>query len=473
MGKSKTLSSIVFVTISNVSTIISGLFVGFLLPKIISLDGYGFYKTFTLYASYIGLFTLGLHDGIILEYGGTNYEDFDKKKFRSLFRWYCLINLFFSSVILFISVFVLQGEYRVIFFLLAFDIMANNITGYFQQLSQITQRFTEYSMRKIITSLINVISIGIMYAYYKCGHNITYLAYIVFFVLCNFVMSIWYIYTYKEIVFGESYGLMPTKQDAKKMIVTGLPLTIANLCASFILTLDRQFVSILFPNSTYAIYAFAYNMLSLVTVATSAVSTVLYPFLKRTNAADLKKSYTGIVSTLLVFVSCAMLAFFPLKEFVKFFLPKYGDSIVIFRIIFPGLGISTVITVAMHNYYKTIGKNLGYFKKSVGILVLSAVANGIAYAVFKTTASISVASIITMLVWYLAAEQEFVKTFAYHRWKNFSFLVLYMCGFYIISSVTNSLISGIAYLLFITVLILAFYHKEIKTLIYSRNKYKS
>ena len=61
----------------------------------------------------------------------------------------------------------------------------------------------------------------------------------------------------------------------------GMPLLLANLCSTFLISLDRQFVSMLFTTEEYAVYAFAYSMLSLITVATSAVATVLYPVFKR------------------------------------------------------------------------------------------------------------------------------------------------------------------------------------------------
>ena len=54
--KSKTIKDILKVTFSNACILLSGILVGFLLPKIIDQVDYGYYKTFTLYIAYIGLF---------------------------------------------------------------------------------------------------------------------------------------------------------------------------------------------------------------------------------------------------------------------------------------------------------------------------------------------------------------------------------------------------------------------------------
>lgn len=65
----KNIKSVSQVILSNLTTIVSGVLVGFLLPKIMSVESYGWYKTFTLYSSYLGFFGLGIIDGIVLKYG--------------------------------------------------------------------------------------------------------------------------------------------------------------------------------------------------------------------------------------------------------------------------------------------------------------------------------------------------------------------------------------------------------------------
>ena len=83
----KVVKNIILVALSNILTLISGVLVGFVLPKIMSKADYGYYKTFTLYFSYIGLFPLGFIDGIYLIYAGLNYKDLNKNKFRLYTRF--------------------------------------------------------------------------------------------------------------------------------------------------------------------------------------------------------------------------------------------------------------------------------------------------------------------------------------------------------------------------------------------------
>ena len=82
MVKAKTYKSILKVASSNLIYLLSSILVGFLLPKIIGVTNYGYYKTFTLYATYIGLFQIGIVDGIYLKYGGKTYDELDKSTFN-------------------------------------------------------------------------------------------------------------------------------------------------------------------------------------------------------------------------------------------------------------------------------------------------------------------------------------------------------------------------------------------------------
>ena len=447
MKRHGTVKSIIEVTLSNIATILAGIVVGMLLPKIISVEDYGWYKTFTLYTTYIGFFSLGIIDGIVLKHGGDDFEQLNKPLFRSYFKWYALIHLSFSIILIISAVIIGDPDYSFICLMLAVYLVAANFTGYFQQISQITQRFKEYSARKIIYSGLRVINVLMLFALPLINIEPNYRVFLILFMVGECALTIWYMLTYKDIIRGEALSLSATKDSIVQLSKIGFPLLFANLCSTLILSLDRQFVSILFDTETYAKYSFAYNMLSLVTVAMSAISTVLYPTLKRTTKETLKETYSSLVAIISFLVFAAIAAYFPLCFFVEWFLPKYTESLPIFRIVFPGLALSSSITVIMHNYYKTLGINIIYFRKSIVILIVSGLANAVAYILFRSTYAISIASIITMLFWYLYIEQHFVKEFKYDRKKNFLYLIMMMSAFYIITSVPNIYIGFILYII--------------------------
>lgn len=468
----KTFKSIIGVALSNCTTIFSGLIVGFLIPKILSVESYGLYKTFALYSTYVGLFSMGIIDGIALDYGGSDYNQLKRKKFRVYFKWYVSVHFVFLILLMGISVLMSTSDYKFIVLMLGLDMIVVNITEYFQQISQITQRFNEFSARKVLQSSCNILIAVVLYILYKLGTDVSYRIYVLALVISKLLLAIWYVYTYRDIAFGEAEKMRNTRPEIVHLIQIGFPLLFANLCSTLILTLDRQFVNLLFDNATYAVYAFAYNMLSLVTVATSAISTVLYPTLKRVDLESIKNNYPILISVILSFVFAANIAYFPLCIFIKWFLPKYTGSLIIFRVIFPGLAISSAITVVMHNYYKVLGKNFDYFLKSIVVLVVSGIANAIAYTVFRTTISISIASIITMIFWYVLIEQYFVKAIGYDRQKNLWYLLIMLVAFYTVSAIPNEIAGFFVYGIVFAVITLLIHRKTIKQILqmFSKNR---
>ena len=211
MDKRNLIRNVSKVAISNLSTIISGVFVGFIIPKILTVDGYGYYKTFTLYASYLGLVSLGIIDGIVLKYSGLKYDELDKKMMRTVFPVYLIIHLIVGGIILLYG-FSFGGEYGFIFGSLGLYLIVINISSYFQQLSQITFRFQEYSARKIIQSVLNVLTIIILFMIYRKFGFVSYKYYVASLIVVNAVLTLWYINTYKDIVFGEKYELIEKKE---------------------------------------------------------------------------------------------------------------------------------------------------------------------------------------------------------------------------------------------------------------------
>ncbi|MDY2594651.1 MAG: oligosaccharide flippase family protein [Oliverpabstia sp.] len=467
-NKKKMLFHILQVAFSNLSTIVSGVIIGFVIPKILSVEGYGLYKIFTLYASYLGFCSLGIIDGIVLDYGGIDYEKIDRPLFRGFFQSYLIVNIVFSIVLAFVGVFFVGGRFGFILVMLALDLIGLNISGYYQQISQITQRFREFSIRKVLQSVANIINVGIMILVFLRYESVEYSLYIILTVVVNLLLAGWYVYTYRDLSFGKTIDKKDLLAQVVSLIKKGFPLLFANLCSSLILSIDRQFVSILFPAKSYAVYAFAYNMLSLITIATSAIATVIYPYLKRLSAKEMKSTFTYLVSLMLIIISAINVAYYPLACVVNWILPNYQGSIPIFRIIFPGLTISSVITIVFHNYYKSLGMSFSYFKKSVIILVLSCIANGVAYCCFKNMFSISIASIITMIIWYCYVERWFIRHYEYKNTKNLIYLVSMMACFYLSTTFSGMLYSCIIYCIGYILLTGMFFRNQIVELLKKR-----
>lgn len=464
MKKKSTLKEIINVSISNLCIVFSGIFVGFLIPKILGVTEYGYYKIFTLYATYIGIFTFGISEGLYLKYSGVQYENLDMKGVRFFTRLVVALQILVAVVLSIIALFCLHGEYKIIFLAISIYLIELNITTYYQYIAQMTMRFKDYSARNIIKSVLTICSVILMYIiYYFQGKKFLSYRYYIFFVLCiSTVLLIMYIIKYKDVTFGVADNWKDRRMELVDLMKMGIPFVIGTLCSTLILSIDRQFVSVGFDTSTYGIYAFAYNMLSLVTVCTSAISTVLYPTLKQSKDGQIKEKFPVLVTYVSVFIFFALNSYFPLTIFVKWFLPQYVESLEIFRIVFPGLAFSAVISVVMQNYYKLLEKNVLYFVINLGVLVLSVITNFIAYHFWKTPSAISWASIFTLILYYLIAEHYFIKNYRIYWKKNITYSIIMSFLFYLITAITNIYVGFTIYLVASIVVAMLFYNSELR-----------
>ena len=112
-----------------------------------------------------------------------------------------------------------------------------------------------------------------------------------------------YIYYNKELVFGKADSLKNTFKDAKSLIGIGFFVMIGNFMTNIILGIDRLFVDAFFTIKDFAIYSFAYSLISLFYILLNSVTMVIYPYLKRTNKDIYKQTYETIrVSITLIFL---------------------------------------------------------------------------------------------------------------------------------------------------------------------------
>lgn len=419
--------NVLLITFTNLIRFLANAAATLIVPLLLDKANYGYYKTFTLYLTYFGIFNLGLIDGIYLKFGGVDYQDLDKSKFRAYTRFLLYLELIVSIIIFLVSFLSIKGDTKYVFMFLGINMLSVQFTTYFQRISQITTRFSKQAIFDLLYSVCILIIVGILYI----THTTSFKIYLSLVVVMNYLILIWYIANYMDIIKGPHEKIRDVKSDLLKLIRLGMPLMIANLAGEFILNMDRQVVNIFFTKEEYAVYAYAYNILSVANIFISAISLVLYPFLRKMDLENLKKNYSDANALILIVVYCCLTAYFPLVKVIEWLLSSYMDSIPILRIIFPIIVFTSSITVIKHNYYKALDKNHVYFYKSLFMLVLSLGANLAAYFIFGTMESISIASIITMMIWYIDTEIYFIKHYRVHFLKNFLYLIIMLAGYYL------------------------------------------
>lgn len=437
--KESVAGGILLVVLGNAALLAAKSLTWLVVPKVLGVIEYGHYKTFTLYLVYAMLLHFGFPDGILLLYGGWNYQEINQIEFRTYTRFFISFQTIISVLIIGISMAVCQGMKRYIFCMIGIDAFFVNLTTYYKYISQAVMHFKEYTLRSVIQAVLQILILCIIVALDKLGALQTNgVFYILCIVLIDAVLFVWYMMTYKELTFGKADSLRKRLPKIKNIFAVGILLTISFQVAHLVFFLDSQMVEILFDVKTYSLYAFAYSITYMITAIISAIATVMFPSLKRLEIQDAVSKFPMLMSAVSIIVFFLLTAYFPLTFFVEWFLPDYASSLDYLRIIMPGLALSSCINLIIFTYYKVLNQLRQYLYIALVILLVGGILNYGGYILFHEPIVFSIASIITLLIWYLCLSGFLVKCFHTKWLKNFVYVLVEMLIFYMTDSVWDS-----------------------------------
>lgn len=469
-NQSSFLKDISKVAGSRLISLLGSVATGLLVPKLLSVNGYGLLKIYTLYVVYTALLHFGFPDGILLKYAGTSFDDLSAKRMRTFTAFYMLFQLGIGAVLSSASIFVRNPDYAFIVLMLGINLVIINVTTYYQFLSQATQRFSEYSGRYVLVSVLKIVFIGILFlAKHIFAVEPSYRLYIVGLNIIDGLLLIWYFYTYREITFGQRDSFSDGREEIRSLFQTGIILTIAYQIGHLVFALDRQFVSLLFPTEVFAHYSFAYTMINMVSTMIASISIVLLPMLKKTGQEYVNRHYAQILAVIASLAGASLAGYYPLNAFIQWFLPQYARSVVYLRIVMPALVLTCCISVVMFTCFKALDLTRTYLRCGCVALLIGTVTNAGAYLLFHSPEAISYASLLTMFLWFLICNHRLRGYVTVNTGRIISYIALLILGFYLISAWIPSLwLCMVAYIGVYLGLLWLFFGRDIAAWIRSR-----
>lgn len=458
---------------SNIFALFSGVLLGLVLPKIAGIEDYGYYRIFTMYVTYVGLFHFGICDGCYLYFSGKKIEEIQKEKLHSLIVSLISLEGLIMIIGAIISLFSFSDpNYKFIFIMTFIYMFFANIENMFVLISQATKLFNLSSLFNSLKAALNCLWVVILYIVYKISGKLfdNYYLFIILFISTVCISDLCYIVRFCKVIFSKGIGIKEVFSDLKTYLCLGFPLMIANLSTSIIILIDRQIVSFYYPvdiSNTFAYYSFAYSMLNLIANATNSISVVLYPYMKNKEMSNLKENFFNFCVLIIVFVSLALSLYFPLEIFVNNVLAKYSNSLPIFKVILPSLLPNVLVTIIMHNYFKVLGKEKSYLFINIFILILKLIVSLLIYNFLikpyfsDNPIALSVSSLIVMFVWYFITEIILLRLIKFKHLKNDIFIILITGLFYLISYSFNAILGFIIYLFIALLLIVIYYGNDL------------
>ena len=131
----------------NCLSLLSKIIIWLMVPSVLGVTEYGYYKTYTLYLVYAMFLHFGFPDGILLLYAGKKYEEIDKEEFRTYSQFLFIFMGIISIIGFIICLVCFEGMNRFIYCALCIDSFFMNYATYFKFVSQAVMRFKEFTIR--------------------------------------------------------------------------------------------------------------------------------------------------------------------------------------------------------------------------------------------------------------------------------------------------------------------------------------
>ena len=428
------IKNIFRVLFANGLVAVVGLISSLLLPKILHIDDYATFQSFTLYLSYIAVLHLGFPTGMNIKYAGKSIETIDKSRYRAEVRLLLIILSFFTIVGC--SIYLVTRQTMLLY--ISAMIFLYGFVGSFALLMQSWSKFKAYSLLHILMSAVPLALPIAFYAVFRwISAGLCIQSYILVFGITSLACMIYH----GRIVAGVKSAKVFSRDnwDVEKL---GFFFLLGNYINSLFHSIDKQFVKWFCETSEFSYYSFGLTMQSTMTIFITAVSHPLFPYMASGKIQG-KEQYTRVKRWLLMLGSMSGLACFACSLVVKHWIPNYIDSIPVIRVYFAVFPAMAVISCLCFNLYKIRKMTKRYIIDLSVMLALAAIANFIAIKLGYGYIGVAFATTLLNYIW-LVYETYVFKELRLNLREIF-FIIAFLVEFFTVPLIKSVILGALVF----------------------------
>lgn len=436
---------------ADILALVVGILNGFFLPMVFSIDGYAFFRTFTLYATYAVIFSFGLSDGMYLMYGGKEEAQTDPALTKAYYFFLLKMQAVIFLLLLLLSHLILKDDAFLFFSLFVFPLQ---IIHFFRLYYRALGEFKKYSILQISLVFFELLNTLFIVLYIRSEQpSLFIILKILNHVLIAFIFSIVFLMKHKS-----KNTISLKRGDIFRLIKPGIVVMLADIIVAFFFSMDRWFVKLLFSQDDFAYYAFAVSMLTLFLTMITSVANIVYSEMARSCEDN---SYLNSLRSFAVVLSSFLpLGYFVLQAIIIWFLPEYSSALQVLQVLMLTLPFAGVVLIVTNNLLKATQNVKRYITRMVTILLISFLLNLIAFLIWGTILSIAIATLLAYILWYLISFVDFLSSGK--KLREVLYLSFSLAGYVLVLYTRlNWIVSFILALCILGLASFVFYRKEI------------
>jgi O-antigen/teichoic acid export membrane protein len=393
---------------ASIANAITGATLMFLVPRLMSVNDFGYWRTFILYAGFAGFAHLGLVDGALLHWSQIQESNPSVALRRSTLPLLLLhLSVGVTALGLFFLPINLQHFHAILVAILVYA-WAFNLLGLAQVNLQAQGRFNAVA---VAMSASVVLFLGLLVLFHPHSISVNRILFLYLTAWCVVAASVWLAAQFST----RSSAGPQTRRDRISMrrrlleegrwhIQAGWPIMLANIGYGLMQSADRITVNFARPIHDFAIYSLAQSTIYVPVTIISSLSRVAFSHFAVTGVENRNGTYANTVR-LLTLAWAVLLPYYYLVEWVVLrFLPKYSAGLPAGRILLFSILFLSLISVVQANAASVAGRQRQFFVSSVVATVFAFVTAWIGSRYFNSLTAVAWSQVIAAAAWWLANE---------------------------------------------------------------------
>lgn len=395
--------------VANLVALLSGIVQTFIIPKYLSVEGYGYWRLFMLYAGYVGFLHFGFIDGVFISWLGRNPSEF-----KGELKW--ALKFIIRQQVIVIGIFLVGLGFAQrffhnsnLFFILFAVFVLAFITNIFALFSFTLQAGKQFKLLSLLTIFQQLgLFGGILFLF---GLGMLQYHFLVIWQVINtglvLAAAVYFLRSwFREPIPSQLPGLWSYGWQSTSI---GWYVLLGNFITVLFFSIDRLFTSSLFSIQEFAYYSLAASFLGTIYLFINTVGRVVLPYLAGISGEGAQKIYPVGCNLIIFLWGLGLGLYFPLSAFIAWYLPHYLSSLPVLKVLICSAGFGGVINIIHSNYYKSNKLVRPYFAISAIALVffIGLAAGGLYF--WHTPLTIAMATVISFGFWYLLNERQLVQ----------------------------------------------------------------
>ena len=367
-----------------------------IIPKYLSVAGYGYWQLFNLYSNYVGILALGFLDGLLVRWAGKDLNQIGGE-IKPAIRFLVLEQLAVIIPLGLITFFLLHPPLQWIGLMIFVYAFIMNLATFFIFTAQAIRRFWLLTALNVVRGLVFLLLVVLLFTSGHLEYHYVIVVFLVSFVLFIIALAV----RYRRYLWGDHSPAPSPVSLGRKNINTGIFILLGNFVFLIFWTLDRLLVSSFFAIEQFAVYAFASAVAQIAVTFIGAIASVLFPHLSAAAPEQRTRTYQVGKCALILCWAAFLGAYFPLTALIEFYLPHYTGSLPIIKILFGSLGFFCIVRIMQVTYFKMYGRQRQYLLYGISVLAFAVLLALTAIKMLGTLESVAIVMLISFFVWYI------------------------------------------------------------------------